>query len=138
MRTWSIIQPSQGIRTGPSIHHDGGSYFRCGRTQRFRMLRIRRAGGAMAHFFGNFNPFRGDVVYGTTGDRTEYIQGFLASPELRFLENKERQKFSLRYPGFFINDWNKPLGDADFKRPSDLRLRANAADMQLYIDHLTQ
>jgi hypothetical protein len=88
-------------------------------------------------FIINFDPFRGDVIYGTTGARTTYLERFLESYQRRLLEWRHGTTFSLyRTKGFYINDYNEPITDADFTVPSELDIRANSSMQTHYLQAL--
>ena len=74
-------------------------------------------------FNENFDPFRGDIIYGTTGDRASYLEDFLESEELERLQLTSGKTFSITSRGFYVNDYNDPLTYTDYSDLDDLDIR---------------
>ena len=69
----------------------------------------------MPHFNDLFDPFRGDVVYGTTGSRGTYIEEFLESQAAEKLTQFYHQSFGVYSKGYMINDYNEPIASGDYR-----------------------
>lgn len=76
----------------------------------------------MPTFNASFDPYRGDVIYGTTESRADYLERFLRSRELKQLQRRHpTQPFSYRTRGIYINDYNTQIAGADFSSPGNIR-----------------
>lgn len=80
-------------------------------------------------FVNSFDPFRGDVLYGTTGSRTEYLEKWMDF-QSRTSTADEYRHFSIHNKYFYINDYNEPITDGDFSNRHNIRLSQNRDNVQ--------
>lgn len=87
-------------------------------------------------FHNSFDPFRGDVLYGTTGSRTEYLEKWMDYQSRTSTIDKYRH-FSIHNKYFYINDYNEPITDGDFSNRYNIQLGQNQDRVQAhYLDRL--
>jgi hypothetical protein len=86
----------------------------------------------MGLFAANFDPFRGDVVYGRTEARAEYLEKFLESYQVKILQRKYGKTFGVYTKGYFINDYNEVITKGDLSCPSKPKLYTNSKALEHY------
>jgi hypothetical protein len=86
----------------------------------------------MAGFADNFNPFRWDILYGRREARTDYIESFLKSRQLKGLERRYQKEFTWKSVGYFINDYNETITKGDLSYPSEPKLFSNSSALDHY------
>lgn len=94
----------------------------------------------MPTFNASFKPFRGDVIYGTTEARADYLENFLKSPECgQMTTPRFQQPFSHRTRGIYINDYNEQVASANFTKPRDIQYaEPNWMRQEDYLEALQQ
>ena len=83
-------------------------------------------------FLNQFNPFRGDVLYGRTEARTDYLEAFMKSRQLKQLEQRAGEKFTIYRSGYYINDYNETITKGDLSIPSEPKLFSNSRALDHY------